>query len=284
MKTKITADSTCDLSPELVEKYNITILPLNVTLGGVVYSDGVDLEPIDIFNHVSNGGEISKTSAVNQYTYEQFFEKILAEGYDAIVHINISHEFSSCYQNACLAAKKFEHVYIVDSMNLSTGSGHIVLDGAIMAQNGVDPAEIKRVLDETTPLVEASFVIDTLDYLKMGGRCSSVAALGAKALSLKPNINVVDGRMIVGKKYIGKYASCVKKYVTDKLKDRDDIDYSRIFITHTCLEGSNIPELVKQTVNELAQFDEVLETHAGCTVATHCGPECIGILFKRKKQ
>ena len=270
MNIKITADSTCDLSPELVEKYGIEILPLYIIKDGESYRDMQDIVPQDIFDHVNAGGTITTTAAINTEEYTEYF-KPLSEQYDAVIHINISAGFSSCNQNANIAAEEFDNVYIVDSRNLSTGSGHVVIEAAIMAQNGASPEEI----------VEASFVVDKLDYLRKGGRCSALAALGANILSLRPCIEVKDGKMGVGKKYRGKFDACIEKYVNERLEGRTDIVTDRIFITHTPCD-KKIVDMVRKTIKKHMQFTEIIETTAGCTVSSHCGPNTLGILFIRK--
>lgn len=280
MNIKITADSTCDLSPELVEKYGVEILPLYIVKEGKSYKDMKDIVPQDIFDHVNAGGAITTTSAINADDYTEYFTP-LSEAYDAVIHINISAEFSSCNQNANIAAEEFDNVYIVDSRNLSTGSGHIVVEAAIMAQNGASPEEIVRAINSIAKKVEASFVVDKLDYLRKGGRCSALAALGANILSLRPCIEVKDGKMGVGKKYRGKFDACIEKYVNERLEGRTDIVTDRIFITHTPCD-KKIVDAVRKTIKKHMQFTEIIETTAGCTVSSHCGPNTLGILFIRK--
>ena len=280
MKIKITSDSTCDLSAEQIQKYNIGILPLTVTMGDTNYLDGVDVKPDDIYAHVAQGGGLPKTSANNIGQYQEAFETYLKE-YDAVIHLNISSGFSSCYQNACLAAEDFENVYIIDSFNLSTGHGLLVMKAAELAESGMDAAEIADILKQTTARVDASFILDKLEYLKMGGRCSAAAALGANLLKLKPCIEVKDGKMGVGKKYRGAFEKCLREYITDRLAERDDLELDRIFITH-----SGVPEewlkIAEDTIRELQPFKEVCITRAGCTVSSHCGPDTIGVLYIRK--
>lgn len=280
MKIRITADSTCDLSPELTEKYNIRIIPLQIVKDEKPYKDGIEIKPIDIFEYVESGKGICHTAAVNIEEYSEIFKEELKNN-DAIVHICISSEFSTCYQNACLAAEELENVYIVDSRNLSTGSGHLVIDAAIMARQGMEPRDIKTALDDMAKKVEASFVINTLKYLHKGGRCSTVAALGANLLQLKPCIEVIDGKMDVGKKYRGNIEKVIRQYIEDRLKGREDIDYKRIFVTHTCTKRE-LPEAALEQVRNLNLFDEIFETTAGCTVSNHCGPDTLGVLFYRK--
>ncbi|SDN23213.1 DegV family protein [Acetanaerobacterium elongatum] len=277
---KISADSTCDLSPELVKALDITITPLGIVVGGENFHDGVDIFPSDIFRYVDKENKTCKTAAVNVYEYQQVFKRLSSQ-YEAVIHICISADFSSCFQNASVAAQDFDNVYVVDSRNLSTGSGHVVFDAALMAREGLAPEEIVRRLQALVPKVEASFVIDRLEYLHKGGRCSTVAKLGANLLQLKPCIEVINGKMTVGKKYRGRFDTCLEAYVKDRLCDRTDIDYSRLFITHPQCTPETVA-LVKRTVEQYAHFDEVYETNAGCTVSNHCGPFTLGILFKRK--
>ncbi|MBQ4100854.1 MAG: DegV family protein [Oscillospiraceae bacterium] len=280
-KIIITADSTCDLSPELIDKYGIKIVPLYVTTDdGNSYKDGIDINPSFIFDYVAKTGKLTKTAAVTVADYETIFKQYTDEGY-SVIHINISSEFSACYQNANIAKTDLENVYVVDSRNLSTGSGLIVLAAAEMVKEGKSAPDIAKALNELTSKVEASFVVDKLTYLKMGGRCSSVAALGANLLNLKPCIEVRDGKMGVGKKYRGNLSKSIVDYVNDRLKGRNDINTKRIFITHTPYDDEII-EKVKSSIKENCKFDEVIETVAGCTISTHCGPGTLGILFLRK--
>ncbi len=281
MKVKIISDSTCDLSPELVQKYDIAIVPLYVLMGVSTRKDGLEVKPEDIYDFVSNTGKLPSTSAPNLGDFIDEFKKWRDEGYE-IVHFNISSDFSSSYQNACTAAGDMDGVYVVDTRNLSTGSGLVVLRGAELAQQGKSAAEIKLECEKMVGKVEASFVVDSIDYLHKGGRCSSVAALGANLLKLKPLIEVIDGKMKAGKKYRGNIDKVIINYVTDKLRGRSDIDKKRIFITHTKCNPVVVQQ-VRGKINELYPgFEEILETTAGCTVTSHCGPGTLGILFVRK--
>ena len=282
MSIKISADSTCDLSPDLIEKYDINILPLYINMGGHTYRDGVDITTADIFRHVDGGGDICTTSAGNVADYQEIFSKFSAE-YDAVIHINISAEFSSSYQNACIAAEDFSNVYVVDSRNLSTGHGHVVLQAAEMAERGMSAPEIVAALGDIIPRVDASFILDRLDYMRKGGRCSSVAALGANLLRLKPSIHVVDGKMQVGKKYRGSLEKCMVEYIRDKLSSPEALDAHRIFITYSSLPPELI-ELAKKTVDMCKKFSNVNITRAGCTITCHCGQNCIGVLFIHKEK
>ena len=283
MNIKISADSTCDLSPELVERYRIGIAPLYIVRDGESLVDGVDITPDEIYAHVETGGSMCSTAAVSVYDYVEFFRKEL-ESADAVVHFHISGDMSACYQNACIAAAEVGNVYPVDARNLSTGIGLLVLEAAELAQNGqLTAQEIQQRMEQRRELLDVSFLVEQLGYLRKGGRCSSVAALGANMLSLRPCIQVKDGKMGVGKKYRGAYQKCLLQYVKDRLEGRDDIDLRRIFITES---GGFTPEEVAEVeaaVRSYQPFEEVLHTRAGCTVSSHCGPRTLGILYFHTK-
>lgn len=281
MKVKIISDSTCDLSKELLEKHEISIVPLYVVLDGETKQDGVDIIPDDIYEYVEKNNKLPTTSAASIGDYQEVFKHWRDQGFQ-IVHFNISSEFSSSYYNACIAAKEIGGVYVVDSRNLSTGQGLVVLHGAEMAQNGATAEEIFEECSAMTSKIEASFVVDSIDYLHKGGRCSAVAALGANLLKLKPCIEVKDGKMNSGKKYRGIISRVILSYVEDRLKVRNDIDMSRIFITHTKCSNDTVEAVRKKILEISPEFKEILETTAGCTVTTHCGSNTLGILFVRK--
>ena len=278
MSIKITATSTCDLSPELVERYQITIVPLYVSFGENTYRDGVDTGPDDIFRHVESSGTLPTTAAVNIADYQALFAE-LSPKHDAVLHITIGAEFSACYQNACVAAEEFPNVYVVDSRNLTTGQGLLVLEAAEAAQRGESIRDILAILEGLIGRVDTTFVVDKLDYLAKGGRCSSVVALGANLLKLKPCIVLADGKMTVGKKYRGAFEKVLPGYVRDQL-DGKEVRKERVFITYTRCDPA-IPAAVEQIVREYG-FREIIHTVAGCTVSCHCGPNTLGILFLRK--
>ncbi len=281
-KVLISTDSTADLSKELLEKNGIRVVPLYINLGDRSLADnGVDITPDDIYAYVKESGKTPTTSANPVGNYADVFKAYTEEGYD-VVHLNISANFSCTHQNACLAAEDFDNVFVVDTRNLSTGSGLLVLEAAEMAQKGMSAKEIADELKSLVNRADASFVLDDLTYLHKGGRCSSVAKLGANLLKLKPCIQVKDGGMGVAKKYRGEYKACVEQYVKDKLADMDSIDTKRIFVTHTKCDDAVLQTAI-DTVNSVAKFDEVLVTTAGCTVTTHCGPSTLGVLFFRKE-
>ena len=276
----ISSDSTCDLSAELRERYNVSIIPLGVTLGDKTYFDGIDINPDDIYAHHDKTGELPKTTAANVGDCIDYF-KPFADAGKTVIHIALSAEFSSTYNNACLAASEFENIYIVDSRNLSTGNGLLVIAAAEMAQSGMEATEIVKKLNQMALCVDASFVIDKLDYLHKGGRCSALAMLGANVLKLKPCIEVKNGKMGVGKKYRGKYGAVLKEYVAERLANIEDIDLDRVFVTHAGVDTEIVNAVVEQ-VKATAPFKEVFMTRAGCTISSHCGADTLGVLFVRK--
>ncbi len=280
MAIKITADSTCDLSPQQLSRHGIELFPLYITMNGKTCRDGVDVFPADLFENVDRGGEMAITAAVTPHDYAERFAALSKE-YDAVIHVCISNKFSACYQNAHLAAEEFPNVYVVDSQNLSTGHGHVVLEAAARAEAGMPACEIVRELEELIPKVDASFILDRLDYMAKGGRCSTVAALGANMLNLKPCIEVANGGMRVGTKYRGSFEKCIQKYVKDRLEGREDLRMDRIFITHTKCPPQAV-EAAREAILQYQSFREIIDTDAGCTVSSHCGPNTLGVLFIAK--
>lgn len=277
---KITTDSTCDLPAWLLEQHNISVIPLGVVKGDRLYRDGVDIRTADIAAHVDAGGDITSTNAVNIADYETLFREQI-EKYDAIIHLNLGMGFSSCHQNAKLAAEEVPEVYVVSSENLSAGHGALVLAAAEAAEMGKSAAEILDLLEELTGRVEMSFVLDRLDYMKKGGRCSAVAALGANLLKLHPCIEVIDGKMSVTKKYRGSMEKVVADYIRERLADRTDLDTSRIIVVDTC-EDDHLASLARNYLEEDGRFAQVIEAKAGCTVFSHCGPNVLGLMLLRK--
>lgn len=256
------------------------IVPLYVIKDGVAYRDSVDITCTEIFAHVAAGGALCTTSAVSQSEYEDFFTKEL-EGYDGLVHISLSSEMSCCHQNALVAAEKFKNVQVVDSRNLSSGQGLVVIRGAELAAKGdMTAKEIAEELRSFAAKVDASFIVDKLDYLRKGGRCSAVAALGANLLSIKPCIEVHDGKMGVSKKYRGTFQKVLRSYVRERLAD-DTIDDSRIFITRTPVDDA-VVEQVRAEVNACRTFGEIIDSDAKCVISCHCGPNTLGILYVHK--
>ena len=280
MTIKIMSDSTCDLSKELLEKYDISIVPLTVIKDDKAYSDGITITTDEIFAHVAAGGSLCTTAAISVVDYQEKFAEF-ADRYDAVVHINISSDLSSSYQNASLAAEEFDNVAVIDSRNLSTGQGLVVLKACELAETAASLEELKEKLVEFTSKVEASFLLDRLDYMVKGGRCTAVVALGANLLGLKPCIEVKDGKMGVVKKYRGNYAKSLAAYVKDRLANREDLDRKYLFVTRTPVSDACL-EAVEAAVAEHADFENIYWTMAGCTVSCHCGPGTLGVLFAKK--
>lgn len=280
MKIKILSDSTCDLSAQLLQENDIALVPLTVIKDGKEYKDGVTITPAEIFAHVAAGGDLCSTSANSVGEYGDIFAQY-ASKYDGVLHINIGSGFSSCYQNACIAASDFDNVKVVDSQNLSTGQGLVVLEACRLAKECTSLEELHEKVQAFTAKVEASFLVDKLTYLAKGGRCSAVAALGANLLNLKPCIEVRDGKMVVVKKYRGSYNKCLASYVKDRLAERDDLTREILFVTKTSVSDEEYAS-VMEAVKEYGHFGATYETTAGCTVSCHCGPGTLGVLFVRK--
>ncbi len=279
-KIIISADSTVDLSPELAEKHSVVVSPMLVTMGGKTYTDGVDISPKELFAYTKSTGELAKTAAQSTAYYTEYFEKLSADG-SAVIHFSISDSMSSAHNFARIAAEDMENVYVVDSQNLSTGIALLVLKAADLVAEGKNAKEIYDEVCALRSRVDASFVLDTLEFLHKGGRCSAIAMLGANVLKLRPCIEVKGGAMGVSRKYRGKMSLVYKEYAKDQLHDPDDIDLSRVFVTHTCGDDpvvDEVVELVKQTL----PFKEIIKNTAGCTISAHCGPGTLGVLFFRK--
>ncbi len=282
MNIRISADSTCDLSPELVRENGVTITPLYIVCGEKSLVDGVDIAPDDVFAWTREHKKPCSTAAVNVADYLKVFGELRQEC-DAVIHFTISAEMSSCYLNACTAAEQIGGVYVIDSRSLSTGIGHLVLDACEMARAGMDAETIFNTLQQRKELLDVSFVIDTLEYLRYGGRCSSLAAFGANLLHLKPSIQVSGGTMDVGRKYRGTLKKCLLDYINDKLAEPDTVDPRRIFITDSGVD-EEIWRAVEADLRARIPFENIYHTRAGCTVSGHCGPGTLGILFYRKEK
>ena len=279
MKIRFSADSTCDMTPEFIERYQVKVIPLSVELDGKFYKDGLDITPDDIISRVNQGSALPKTSAINVDEYRQAFDELLQDA-DAVLHFDISSEFSSCWQNACIAAEGLP-VYCIDSRNLSTGIAMLLAEAADRAEAGMAPEAIVEELKGLYAKVDVSFIVDRLDYLYKGGRCSMVAMLGANVLHLRPCIEVTDGKMVVGKKYRGTYERCLRQYLADRLKDKDALSAKRVFLTHTGLAPAAL-ETIRTVVAEEIPFAEIHEVRAGCSITSHCGESTFGIILLRK--
>lgn len=281
-KIILSADSTCDLDAELKERYNVHYFPLHIILNGKDYQDNVDITPEEVYQEYYDRKVLPKTSAVNAEEYIEHFRPWVENGYE-VIHINLGHALSSSYQNCCLAASELGHVHVIDSCNLSTGTGLLVVAAGKMIEAGMDAETAAEELRKRVRKCHASFVLDTLTFLHAGGRCSAVAALGANVLKLKPCILVDnrDGSMGVGKKYRGPLSKVLVKYVKDELARYDNINTDLLFITHSGISPDYI-DLVRKTVEETLPFKEIHITKASCTISCHCGPNTLGILFETK--
>ena len=276
MKIHFSADSTCDVSPEFLARYPVEILPLAVELEGKFYRDGVDLTPDTIISRVNAGAALPKTSAINVEEYREAFTRAL-ETSDAVIHFNISSEFSSCHQNACIAAEGL-NVWCIDSRNLSTGITMLLAEGFDRAEAGMEPEQIARELRARVDKVDVSFIVDRLDYLYKGGRCSALAMLGANVLHIRPCIEVKDGKMGVCRKYRGTYERCLRQYIADRMRTKDDVKPRRIFLTHTGVAAQAV-QAVREMVLQEVPFAEVYEVRAGCSITSHCGENTFGIIM-----
>lgn len=277
-KVKICADSVCDLSAELKARYGISVAPLYVSRGTETLRDGVEIDQRAVFEYYRSTGKLCSTAAVNVDDFSRFFADRL-DGFDELVMITISSDFSSTYQNACIAAEEFPNVRVVDSRNLSTGEGLVTVAAAKMAAEGKTADEIVKALEDIIPRVDATFFVANVEYLHKGGRCSSIAALGANLLKLKPCIAVIDGKMKVIKKYRGSIAKTIDDYVKDRL-DGVEVEDDFIFITHTTSKENT--DHAAAEIMKYQSFKETAVTDAGCTVACHCGEDTLGVLFIRK--
>ncbi len=277
-KVKVCADSVCDLSEELKKRYDISVVPLYVNRGGETLRDGVEITQKDVFEHYRSTGKLCSTAAVNVDDFSKFYAEQLKD-HDELVMITISSEFSSTFQNACIAAEDFPNVRVVDSNNLSTGEGLVAIKAAKLAAEGKSADDIMEAMEDIIPRVDATFFVANIEYLHKGGRCSSIAALGANLLKLKPCIAVIDGKMKVIKKYRGSIEKTINDYVKDRLTGAD-VDEDLIFITHTT--SSENTAHAAEEIRKYKNFSEIAVTDAGCTVACHCGEDTLGILFIRK--
>ena len=279
MKIRFSADSTCDMNAEFLARYPVESIPLTVDLEGKSHRDGVDITPDEIISRVNGGAPLPKTAAVNSEDYRAVFTRLL-EDCDAVIHFNISSDFSCCHQNATLAAEGLP-VYCVDSRNLSSGTALLVAEAYDRANAGMPAEQIAEEVRAMVDKIDTSFILDRLDYLYKGGRCSMLSLLGANVLHIRPCIEVIDGKMVVGKKYRGTYERCLRQYLADRLRAKDEIVPQRVFITHTGVSNVAIDSIL-DIVRSAIPFAEVYETRAGCSITCHCGENCCGILMVRK--
>lgn len=275
MKIAISTESTCDLSQEMLDKRNIHSLAYTVILGDDIVTDNAEL-PARIFKYVEETKELPKTSAINEMQYKEYFESLLKDN-DAVVHLSLSSGLTSSTSHAQTAAEKLKNVYVIDSKSLSTGIGLLVLYAADLADAGEEPEAIVKKVEERIPYVQASFVVERLDYLYKGGRCSALSLFGANLLKIRPQIVVADGKMKPAKKYRGKMEKVIENYCKDTLEEFNNADKSRGFVTYT----TATPEMIENARKALeeAGFKEIYETQAGGTITSHCGEHVLGILY-----
>lgn len=275
MKIAISAESTVDLTTELLKKYDIKTIPFSVTLGDTTSKDG-EITVDDIVEFVDLTGKLPKTSAVNRVDYEEYFNSLLKD-YDGIIHFSLSSELSSSCENAKAVAKELKNVYVVDTRTLSTGIALLAIYASELNQRGLEIKEIYDKCVRRIPSVQASFVLKRLDYLAKGGRCSSLLSFGANILRIRPQIILSNGKMIQGKKFKGEYGSVVIKYVKDVLETFNTPDLSNVFITYTTADKEWIAK-IKDILTEYG-FKNIMITRAGATITSHCGENCLGILY-----
>lgn len=277
---RIMADSTCDLSRELIQKYNITIIPLHILLGDKEYEDGKTITPEEIYEWADENKTTPKTSAPSIDAVIEAYKPILEAG-DEIVLFTISESMSTAANVCRLAASELDaedKVTVINSANLSTGIGLLVIEAAILASAGETKEKIEKVIQEYIPKVRASFVVDTLVYLHRGGRCSGLSALLGSAIKLHPRIVVENGSMHSDKKYRGNMKNVILSYVKDLTEDIKTAKKDRVFITHSGTDAAIVEE-VRKYLGELSVFDEIIETRAGGVISSHCGPGTLGVLF-----
>lgn len=277
MKIAISTESTADLSKELIEKYDINMIPYHVILGDEEYQDDGSLSSEDLFAYVEKTGILPKTSALSVAEYEDYFKELL-KSYDAVIHITLSSEITSSVGNCVMASKNIQNIHVIDSKSLSTGIGLLVLSCVDKIKEGKELKQIVSEVTEQVSRVQASFIINNLKFLHKGGRCSGIARFSATALGIRPKIFLEKGKMEVGKKYMGKMDVVLQKYC-DELLNENEPDLNRVFITYS----SRIPvaDRLKQKLYDFG-FKEVLETQAGCTICSHCGRDTLGVLFVNK--
>ena len=281
-KVVITTESTVDLTEELIARYDLHIIPLGIEMDGEVYKDGVAVKPDDLYDYYARTGKLAHSSAGSIGEYEDFFRQFTEAGCD-VVHIGLADYLSCTQRNARFAAEEVGNVYVVDTHRLSTGIGLLAIRAAELAAEGKSAQEIAEEMTEAAYHADVSFVLDTLEYMCAGGRCSAVAKFGANLLKIKPQIVVYDDKMDTGKKYRGKIQNCRLQYVEEQLHDPEDICLERVFVTHSGMPQEEIDEVVEK-VKSLLPFKEVLVTRAGCVISCHCGPGTLGVLFMRKNR
>lgn len=278
MNIIITSDSSCDLPQNIIKERNIKIIGINVCLGSNEYIDGVNITPNDIFEYVKLNKRLPKTSALSEEQYSKFFKECLKEG-DEVIHIGLSSGLSTQFDQSVKAAAGFNgKVHIIDGKNLSTGTGLLVMAASDMAREGKPSQEIVDTITQRVDRVQASFIIQNIEYLYRGGRCSGMEMFGANLFKIKPRIQVIDGKMVNVGKPRGKMLAVLHDYVDSVLKEFNTPDKTRVFVTHSSID----PEMEKDIVEYVKSkniFKEIIPTIAGATITSHCGQGTLGILY-----
>lgn len=276
----LSADSTCDLGDELKKKYKVNYFPFHILLDGIDYLDNVDITPEEIYQIYYEKKVLPKTAAINMSEYMEYFEKWIKDGYE-VIHICLGSALSCAYQNCMLAAEELGRVHVINSCNLSTGMGLLVVEAGEMIQKGMCADAIQQELETLVSRCHASFILDKLEFMHAGGRCSAAMAIGANLMNIRPciEVNNADGSMQVGKKYRGRLESVLKKYIKDKIGQYSDIKKDLLFITHSGMEEHYI-KMVEEEIGKLITVKNIVVTKASCTISSHCGPNTLGILFE----
>ena len=277
---RICSDSTCDLTDELIKEFGITIIPLHIVLGDKEYRDRVEITQDEIFEWADKNKTTPKTSAVSVPDAAAVI-KPLVNADDELIIFTISGTMSTTLNVFSMVAEELDatdRIHVIDSMNLSTGIAHLVLEAACMAREGLSAEEIVKEIERIRPKVRSSFVIDTLTYLARGGRCSSVAALTGGVLRIHPKIVVKDGKMEVSKKYRGQIRNVVMDYVKDMHYALLEARPERVFVTHTSKDREMVDEVIRY-LESLDHFENIYEAPAGGVISYHCGPGTLGVLF-----
>lgn len=279
-KIILSIDSTCDLNDELINLYNTRVYPYTINIGEKSYKDNIDIKPNDIYEIHKLYNILPKTSTINVSEYYNYFKPLVDKGHE-VIHINLGSSLTSAYNNCLMAASELEGVYPIDSQNLSAGSGLLVLKAAELIEKGYSAKEVSEQLKNHRKNIHMSFVLDNLDFLYAGGRCSKVASFGSNLLKIKPVINVDNrsGAMGVGNKYKGPLEKVIKKYIKDKLSSFDNIKDENIFIVHSGMEDKYI-KFAQDIVEENMNFKNIHITTASCTISSHCGPNTLGLAFE----
>ena len=283
----LSADTPCDIGEELKLRYAVSLYPLHIILDEKQYTDGLDITSAELYEAWWKHKLLPRTAAINPEEYQSYFQKFLDQGFD-VIHISLGSGLSSSHANAVLAANLLKdkgNVYVIDSCSLSTGFGLLVCEAGERIKAGLPAEQIVNEVSALTQDTRASFILDTLEFMRAGGRCSSITQIGAALMNLKPTIlvrNDRQGSMVVGKKYMGKLAPSLMKYVDDQLKGRTDLILDRVFVTHSGMDDPTTIDRVVARIKELQPFREIFVTQASCTISSHCGPNTLGVLFLTK--